>query len=75
MRGELNANRYNMSAMLSKGDVTPGTPASSVNVRHPPSYQRMHSNESAKSGDKDGATNGSGNNTNNSGNGGGGGKD
>lgn len=34
----------------SKGDVTPGTPSI---VRAPPTYQRMHSNESGKGSDKD----------------------
>ncbi|XP_071446702.1 NAD(+) hydrolase sarm1 [Hetaerina americana] len=36
-----------------KGDATPGTPSSSSLGRQPPSYQRMHSNESGKGSDKD----------------------
>lgn len=31
-----------------KGDATPSTPGTAPIGRHPPSYQRMHSNESAK---------------------------
>lgn len=37
------------------GDITPGTPSNPSLVRQPPSYQRMHSNDSGsgKSSDKD----------------------
>lgn len=38
-------------SMASKDITTPGTPGS-TNMRQPPSYQRMHSNESRGS-DKD----------------------
>lgn len=49
MRGELVTNQSRMG--LNKGDVTPGTPSSLS--RQPPSYQRMHSNDSSKGSDKD----------------------
>lgn len=54
MRGELNA-RYTDGLKFSKGDITPGTPANPSLVRQPPSYQRMHSNDSGsgKGSDKD----------------------
>lgn len=38
---------------LQKSEMTPGTPANPVLVRQPPSYQRMHSNDSSKGSDKD----------------------
>lgn len=55
MRGELNMRGDMMRGVgvmsnSSKGDVTPGTPSI---VRPPPTYQRMHSNESGKGSDKD----------------------
>ncbi|XP_046680809.1 NAD(+) hydrolase sarm1 isoform X4 [Homalodisca vitripennis] len=56
MRGEMNMRgdgpMRGVGAMSnsSKGDVTPGTPSI---VRAPPTYQRMHSNESGKGSDKD----------------------
>lgn len=55
MRGELNARTELMRVGLNKGDMTPGTPSNPALVRQPPSYQRMHSNDSGsgKSSDKD----------------------
>ncbi|CAH0554540.1 unnamed protein product [Brassicogethes aeneus] len=56
MRGELNSRDGPMSRVgLNKGDITPGTPSNPNLVRQPPSYQRMHSNDSGsgKSSDKD----------------------
>lgn len=55
MRGELNMrgdrpSQVGAMSTSSKGDVTPGTP--SVVPRAPPTYQRMHSNDS-KGSDKD----------------------
>lgn len=56
MRGELNMRGDRplgvgtMSNSSKAGDVTPGTPSI---VRAPPTYQRMHSNDSAKGSDKD----------------------
>lgn len=56
MRGELNAridgpiSRVAGVTGSAKGDATPGTPSI---VRQPPTYQRMHSNESGKGSDKD----------------------
>lgn len=56
MRGELNArsdgpvSRVAGVTSSAKGDATPGTPSI---VRQPPTYQRMHSNESGKGSDKD----------------------
>lgn len=56
MRGELNS-RPSEGSLINrlKGDITPGTPANPNLVRQPPSYQRMHSNDSGsgKSSDKD----------------------
>ncbi|KAJ8971857.1 hypothetical protein NQ314_000519 [Rhamnusium bicolor] len=58
MRGELNS-RCGDGLMnrvgLNKGDITPGTPSNPNLVRQPPSYQRMHSNDSGsgKGSDKD----------------------
>ncbi|XP_050304801.1 NAD(+) hydrolase sarm1 isoform X3 [Anthonomus grandis grandis] len=49
MRGELNSRSNEGSlirAGLGKGDITPGTPSNPSLVRQPPSYQRMHSNDS-----------------------------
>lgn len=74
LRGELNMRSDNLmmrGAGLScktgstggaSSDGTPGTPASSVISRHPPSYQRMHSNDSGsgKGSDKDVNGNGGG---------------
>ncbi|XP_046389688.1 NAD(+) hydrolase sarm1 isoform X2 [Ischnura elegans] len=58
-----------------KGDATPGTPSSTTLGRQPPSYQRMHSNESGKGSDKDinGNSNSSGIISSSIGGGGGGG--
>ncbi|KAL1490699.1 hypothetical protein ABEB36_013351 [Hypothenemus hampei] len=58
MRGELNTRSNEGSLMrvgLNKGDITPGTPSNPNLVRQPPSYQRMHSNDSGsgKGSDKD----------------------
>ncbi|XP_030757218.1 sterile alpha and TIR motif-containing protein 1 isoform X4 [Sitophilus oryzae] len=58
MRGELNTRSNEGSLMrmgLGKGDLTPGTPSNPALVRQPPSYQRMHSNDSGsgKGSDKD----------------------
>lgn len=63
MRGELSTrgegplssalSSSSRSMLNSKGDVTPGTPSSASIGRHPPAYQRMHSNESAKGSDKE----------------------
>ncbi|CAH1121395.1 unnamed protein product [Ceutorhynchus assimilis] len=60
MRGELNARSNEGSLIragvgLNKGDITPGTPSNPNLVRQPPSYQRMHSNDSGsgKGSDKD----------------------
>lgn len=56
MRGELNARSDGLISRVAgvtgsaKGDATPGTPSI---VRQPPTYQRMHSNESGKGSDKD----------------------
>lgn len=56
MRGELNTridgpiSRVAGVPGSTKGDATPGTPSI---VRQPPTYQRMHSNESGKGSDKD----------------------
>lgn len=62
MRGELNSrcsegliNRVG----LNKGDITPGTPANPGMVRQPPSYQRMHSNDSGSGKGSDKEINGS----------------
>lgn len=54
MRGELNS-RFTEGLKFNKGDITPGTPANPSLVRQPPSYQRMHSNDSGsgKGSDKD----------------------
>lgn len=50
MRGEMNIR----NERLGKGDMTPGTPASLGIGRGPPSYQRMHSNDSGNGkSDKD----------------------
>lgn len=56
MRGELNTRIDTRGGPMSsnasaKGDATPSTPSL---VRQPPTYQRMHSNESGKGSDKDG---------------------
>lgn len=57
MRGELNSRCENLMGRvgLNKGDMTPGTPSNPALVRQPPSYQRMHSNDSGsgKGSDKD----------------------
>ncbi|XP_066246815.1 NAD(+) hydrolase sarm1 isoform X2 [Euwallacea similis] len=58
MRGELNARSSEGSLIrvgLNKADMTPGTPSNPNLVRQPPSYQRMHSNDSGsgKSSDKE----------------------
>lgn len=55
MRGEINARTDGVLGRLAKGDMTPGTPSNPSLVRQPPSYQRMHSNDSGsgKSSDKD----------------------
>jgi hypothetical protein len=55
MRGELNVRSDGPSGRvaLNKGDATPGTPSGNTLGRQPPSYQRMHSNESGKGSDKD----------------------
>ncbi|XP_044267301.1 NAD(+) hydrolase sarm1 isoform X2 [Tribolium madens] len=54
MRGELST-RCTEGVKFGKGDNTPGTPANPALARQPPSYQRMHSNDSGsgKSSDKD----------------------
>lgn len=48
MRGELNTRLADggLITRLNKGDITPGTPGNPSLVRQPPSYQRMHSNDS-----------------------------
>lgn len=49
MRGEGNIQR-----MFGRSEGTPNTPSTASTIRsHPPNYQRMHSNESGKSSDKD----------------------
>lgn len=55
MRGEINARTDGVLGRLAKGDMTPGTPSNPSLVRQPPSYQRMHSNDSGsgKGSDKD----------------------
>lgn len=57
MRGEINARSDLLGGRvcLGKGDMTPGTPSNPALIRQPPSYQRMHSNDSGsgKSSDKD----------------------
>ncbi|PSN54419.1 Sterile alpha and TIR motif-containing protein 1 [Blattella germanica] len=54
MRGELNVRSDGPSGRVAlKGDATPGTPSGNTLSRQPPSYQRMHSNESGKGSDKD----------------------
>ncbi|KAI4461552.1 sarm1 [Holotrichia oblita] len=54
MRGEVNNRTDALSrAGLQKTEITPGTPANPVLVRQPPSFQRMHSNDSSKGSDKD----------------------
>nr|CAI5841078.1 unnamed protein product [Callosobruchus analis] len=59
MRGELNSRGLdscnNLMNRLGKGDITPGTPSNPNLVRQPPSYQRMHSNDSGsgKGSDKE----------------------
>ncbi|XP_060529699.1 NAD(+) hydrolase sarm1 isoform X3 [Cylas formicarius] len=57
MRGELNTRCSDGSLIRTglKGDITPGTPSNPSMVRQPPSYQRMHSNDSGsgKGSDKD----------------------
>ena len=62
MRGELNSKidgavGASRGMLNSKGDATPSTPSGATLNRHPPPYQRMHSNDSSKGSDKD--TNGS----------------
>lgn len=54
MRGEFST-RCNEGPKFGKGDITPGTPANPSLSRQPPSYQRMHSNDSGsgKGSDKD----------------------
>lgn len=61
MRGELNsrcADGLMNRVGLSKGDITPGTPSNPSLVRQPPSYQRMHSNDSGSGKGSDKDTNG-----------------
>nr|CAD7427471.1 unnamed protein product [Timema monikensis] len=55
MRGEANIRQDMLGRVggLAKGDATPGTPSGNTLGRQPPSYQRMHSNESGKGSDKD----------------------
>lgn len=55
MRGELNvrSDGFLGRVPMNKGDATPGTPSGNTLGRQPPSYQRMHSNESGKGSDKD----------------------
>lgn len=55
MRGEINARVDGVLGRLAKGDMTPGTPSNPSLVRQPPSYQRMHSNDSGsgKGSDKE----------------------
>ncbi|KRT81007.1 Sterile alpha motif containing protein, partial [Oryctes borbonicus] len=54
MRGEVNNRTDPLSRVgLQKSEITPSTPANPVLVRQPPSYQRMHSNDSSKGSDKD----------------------
>lgn len=55
MRGELNIRSEGIMGRLNKGDITPGTPSNPAMQRQPPSYQRMHSNDSGsgKSSEKD----------------------
>ncbi|KAL3269166.1 hypothetical protein HHI36_008249 [Cryptolaemus montrouzieri] len=51
MRGEMNVRDINR---IGKGDMTPGTPSNLGIGRNPPSYQRMHSNDSGNGkSDKD----------------------
>lgn len=62
MRGELNIRNEYRNALNRAGlDITaPSTPGTASSMRtNPPSYQRMHSNDSSKGNDsKDGASNG-----------------
>lgn len=62
MRGELNIRNEYRNALNRAGlDITaPSTPGTASSMRtNPPSYQRMHSNDSNKGNDsKDGASNG-----------------
>ncbi|XP_067010666.2 NAD(+) hydrolase sarm1 isoform X2 [Anabrus simplex] len=55
MRGELSTRSDGLlgRGVALKGDATPGTPSGNTLGRQPPSYQRMHSNESGKGSDKD----------------------
>lgn len=55
MRGELNTRTEPLNRVggLQKSELTPGTPATQSVLRQPPSYQRMHSNDSSKGSDKD----------------------
>lgn len=57
MRGELNArsSEGNLMRVGLKGDITPSTPSTAGLGRQPPSYQRMHSNDSGsgKGSDKE----------------------
>lgn len=59
MRGELNFCRGGASSSDGslitrlKGDITPSTPSNPNLVRQPPSYQRMHSNDSGSGKEKD----------------------
>ncbi|GLH04047.1 Sterile alpha and TIR motif-containing protein 1 [Gryllus bimaculatus] len=55
MRGELSTRADGALGRMgfNKGDATPGTPSGNTLGRQPPSYQRMHSNESGKGSDKD----------------------
>lgn len=57
MRGELNIRTDPLmrNVVLNKGDATPSTPSTAGLTRQPPSYQRMHSNDSGsgKGSDKD----------------------
>lgn len=62
MRGELNIrNEYRNGLNRGGLDITaPSTPGTASSMRtNPPSYQRMHSNDSSKGNDaKDGTSNG-----------------
>ena len=59
MRGELNTRNdvgnLGRVGLPKGGDMTPGTPCIGMLSRQPPSYQRMHSNDSGsgKGSDKD----------------------
>lgn len=61
MRGELNI-RNEYRALGRASDITaPSTPGTASSLRtNPPSYQRMHSNDSNKGNDSKDVTNGNG---------------